>query len=89
MTGPDFPPEGVKYVPAVRDLKWYWVDPALPQMPNPGFQMQGNCIGLIDEAKEAAIKAIPDNASYVFKAVNRWNTTGSTWSTRCACPVGR
>ena len=70
VTGPGFPPEGVKYVPAVRDLNWYWVDPALPQMQNPGFQMQGNCIGLIDEAKEAAIKAIPDNASYVFKAVD-------------------
>lgn len=39
-------------------------------MPNARYQMQGNCIGLIDEAKEAVIKAIPDNASYVFKAVD-------------------
>ncbi|MDM0000577.1 hypothetical protein QTI24_18300 [Variovorax sp. J22P240] len=70
VTGPGFPQAGVKYVPAVRDLAWYWVDPALPQMPNPGYQMQGNCIGLIDEQKEAVIKAIPDNAVYVFKAVD-------------------
>lgn len=70
VTGPGFPQEGVKYVPAVGDLTWYWVDPAIPQIPNIGYQMAANSTGVIDQKSEAVISAIPDNAQYVFKALD-------------------
>ncbi|MDM0069666.1 hypothetical protein [Variovorax sp. J31P207] len=76
VNGPGLPQAGLKFVPALnlRDTNWFWFDPAWPQVPNAGYVMQVDCtsnpaIGQ-KSGDEAAITAIPDDARYVFRALD-------------------